>query len=266
VGNLKFLILLILFSSCGAYKRVVYVQSVGKPVDLSASKQITTPEIVFKNGDMLMITVSTVSPEASASFNPPLIADANQSVTEPNKMSFTSSLITYIVDINGEISFPVLGKIKVAGLKKSELEKFIKSSIYPRYIKEDPMIIVRLLNYRISVLGDVGRPGMYSFSNERITIFEALTNAGDLSVYGKRKDILLVREDGEGRRLTYRIDLTDPALIESSYYFLQQNDVIYVEPNGPKRRSSYFGVGESMTLGIIGTLLSVTSFMIAILR
>jgi polysaccharide export outer membrane protein len=257
--------LLFLLVSCKAYKEVVYVQTAGTQVDLTQNREKGIPEAIIKKGDLLMITLSTISAEAAIPFNPPLVADPQQSASEPGRMSNSQTLMSYLVNVNGEINFPVLGKLKVNGLKKTELESLIRSSIYPRYIKEDPMVTVRFLNYKISVLGDVTRPGQIASINERISIFDALSASGDLTIYGKRK-VLIIREDSEGNRNSYRVDLTDPNLLESPFYYLQQNDVVYVEPNSPRRRSSYFGTGESMTLGIVGTLLSVTSFMIAILR
>ena len=245
---------------------VIYVQDAGKAVDLSAAKQESQPAPVVKNGDQLMITVHTVSPEASASFNLPLQADPTRSSGQPNRMSSVSALQTYIVDANGEIVFPILGRVKLAGMSKPQVEAAIHDRIYPKYMKEDPMVTVRNLSFKVSVMGEVARPGVVSVSNERISIFEALTQAGDLTIYGKRDNVLLIREDAKGKRETYRLDLTDKGLIQSPYYFLQQNDVVYVQPNKQKARARYFGAGEQMTLSIIGSLVSVASLLIAVLK
>ncbi|WP_243348762.1 polysaccharide biosynthesis/export family protein [Parabacteroides sp. FAFU027] len=258
-------VVLMLFS-CESYKKVVYVQGAGKAAVLQDSLQLAPPSPVVKFGDQLMITVNTISPEAALPFNPPLVPDPSQLSSQPNKTSSVAALQTYIVDAAGEINFPVIGRIRVAGMTRSELESSIRDRIYPKYMKEDPMVTVRNLSFKVSVMGEVARPGVVSVSNERISIFEALTQAGDLTIYGKRDNVLLIREDAKGKRETYRLDLTDKGLIQSPYYFLQQNDVVYVQPNKQKARARYFGAGEQMTLSIIGSLVSVASLLIAVLK
>jgi len=255
--------LLLLLVSCKAYKNVIYLQQPEVLTDLTPRAESGIPEAVVKKGDLLMITLNTVSAEAAIPFNPPIVADVSRAASDPTAMASNQSLMTYLVSVNGEINFPVLGKLKVNGLRKSELEALIRSSVYPRYIREDPMVTVRFINYKVSVLGDVAKSGPISCMNEKISIFEALSSAGDLTLYGRRK-VLLIREDSEGNRLTYRIDLTNPRLLQSSFYYLQQNDIVYVEPNTPRRRSSYVGVGESMALGLIGTLISITTFLLTL--
>lgn len=255
-----------LLSSCQSYKKVIYVQDAGKAVDLSAAKQESLPAPVVKNGDQLMITVNTVSPEASASFNPPLVPDPAQSATQVNKTMSAPALLTYIVDANGEILFPILGRVKVAGMSKPQVEAAIHDRIYPKYVKEDPMVTLRFLSYKVAVLGEVARPGAVTTTGERITLFDALAQVGDLTIYGRRDNVLLIREDEKGKRETFRIDLTDGRLIDSPYYFLQQNDVVYVQPNKQKAHGASFGAGEQMTLSIIGSVVSVASLMIAVFK
>lgn len=259
------IVFIFLLSSCHTSKNVVYVQNAGVPIDLNKSVLPSLPELVVKNGDMLLITVSTVSPEASVPFNPPLITDPSRVV---NVVSTTNSPtpLSYLVDDRGFITFPVIGKVLVSGLSRLQIEDLIKTSIYPRFIKEDPIITVRLTNYRISVLGEVIRPGVITTYNDRISIFEALALSGDLTIYGQRDNVLLIREDLKGKRETYRIDLRDKKLIESPYFYLQQNDVLYVQPNPSKTRSSSIGTGEYLLFTVVGSLISVTSLLYTIFR
>ncbi len=259
-------VVLFLLTACHSSKNVVYVQNAGVPIDLSKSILPSLPELVVKNGDMLMITVSTISPEASVPFNPPLISDPNRIAAAVSSTTSTPTPLSYLVDDRGYISFPVIGKVFVAGLSRIQIEELIKSSIYPRFLKEDPIITVRLTNYRISVLGEVSRPGVITTTNDRISIFEALALSGDMTIYGQRENVLLIREDMKGKRETYRVDLRDKNLIQSPYFYLQQNDVVYVQPNNVKTKSSAIGTGEYLIFSVIGSLISVTSLLISILR
>lgn len=260
------MVIVSLFSSCKSYKKVVYVQEAGQAVSLSAAAQEGVPAPTIKNGDQLMITVNTPSPEAALPFNPSLIPDPTQLSGSNSRVTSTAALQNYLVDTKGEINFPVIGKMKVAGINKAELELLIRDKIYPRYLKEDPIVTVRYMNFKISVLGEVTRPGSISVTNERISIFDALSQAGDLSIYGRRENVLLIREDAEGKRTNYRINLTDKDLIQSPYYFLQQNDVIYVEPNKQKARNSAFGTAETMSVSVVGIFISVASLIATLTR
>ena len=163
--------------------------------------------------------------------------------------------------------FPVLGTVKVGGLTKSECEKLIHDKIMP-YLnaKENPVVTVRMANYKISVLGEVNRPGMFTVSNEKINIFEALAQAGDLTIYGVRDNVKLIRENAKGRKEIHTVVLNDANLINSPYYYLQQNDIIYVEPNKVKARN--FTVGQTTTLWFSATsiLISMASLLYNILK
>lgn len=262
---LQLVIIFFLFSSCNTSRKVIYVQNAGSLIELDKSTLPSLSEMVIKNGDVLMITVSTVSPEAAAVFNPPFIADASRALSA-STMTSTPSPLTYLVDDNGTIPFPVIGRISVVGKTKTQIEEFIRKSIFPKYVKEDPIVTLKVVNYKISILGEVARPGVYSTMNDRISIFEALALAGDMTIYGKRDNLLLIRENSVGRRESYRIDITDKNLIESPYYYLQQNDVLYIQPNRTKTNSTAIGSGEYMIFTILGSLLSVTSVVITLMR
>ena len=219
---------IILFASCGSVKNVAYLQN-SDDVDLSRSEYLYDARIMPK--DILTITVNTVNPEASAPFN--LIVSTALNTSSANQsLGSNRALQTYLVDNRGCIEFPVLGTIEVGGLTKSMCEQMIHDKIKP-YLNaaENPVVTVRMSNYKISVLGEVNRPGMFTVGNEKINILEALAQAGDLTIYGVREKVKLIREDARGKKEIRTINLNDANIINSPYYYLQQNDIVYVEPN-----------------------------------
>ena len=264
----SYIFLLFLLTSCGSVKNVAYLQN-SDDIDLSRSEYLYDAHIMPK--DVLTITVSTVNPEASAPFN--LIVHPTLTNMSSNVSTSGGSLQTYLVDNKGLIDFPVLGSLQVGGLSKSECEKMIHDKLLP-YLNatENPVvtvrmsITVRMSNYKISVLGEVNKPGMFTVSNEKINILEALAQAGDLTIYGVRDKVKLIRENASGKKEIIRINLNDAEIINSPYYYLQQNDIVYVEPNKVKARNST--IGQSTTLWLSGTsiLVSLASLIVNILR
>ena len=249
-------------SSCASSKDVAYIQN-SNMVDLSESAFLYDARIMPK--DVLTITVNTVNPEASAPFN--LIVRNTLTNSSSSIGTSSGSLQTYLVSNDGTIDFPVLGTLQVGGLTKLECEKRIHDKILP-YLNanENPVVTVRMSNYKISVLGEVNRPGMFTVGNEKINIFEALAQAGDLTIYGVRNNVKLIREDANGRKEIYTLNLNDASIINSPYYYLQQNDIIYVEPNKVKAQNS--GVGQTTSLWLTSTsiLISLASLMYSILK
>lgn len=245
-----------LLMSCQSSKRVAYVHNAGSSVVLSKSTLPTLPELIIKNGDNLKITIFTYESEVSAPFN-------GQASSESEKAG-ASALSGYLVDSRGEINFPVLGKLHVAGKTKNQVEEMIKNMISPHYVKEMPVVNVRVTNFKVTVLGDVAGNKIIPVSDDRITIMEALAQAGDLLITGRRDNVLLIRENTVGMRETYRIDLRDEHLIDSPFYYLQQNDLIYIEPN--TRKSNLGGMDYTQLYMIVGTLISVSSFAIFLFK
>ena len=254
---------LLLLMSCSSSKNVAYIQN-SDTVDFSRSEVLYDARIMPK--DILMITVNTVNPEASAPFN--LVVSASlRSGTGNQGMSSNRALQTYLVDNEGCIEFPVVGTLKVGGLTKSECEQLIHDKIR-RFLnaEETPIVTVRMSNYKISVLGEVSRPGMFTVGNEKINIFEALAQAGDLTIYGVRDNVKLIREDENGQKNVYTLNLNDAEIINSPYYYLQQNDIIYVEPNKVKSRNSGIGQSTSLWLTTTSILISLSSLLYNILK
>ncbi len=256
-------LLAMLLHSCGAPDKIPYLIKAEKLqlYELEHYAKIYEAKIMAK--DVLTISVNTTVPEAAAPFNLGSSAGSGVQVTGITG----TALQTYIVDKEGYIDYPIVGRIKVMGLTRFEAEDLIKSKIHPAYITEVPIVNVRFKNYKISVLGEVSRPGQYTIDTEQCTIFDALALAGDLTIYGKRDNVMLIREDNFGRKSITRINLQNPRLmLDPEIYYLQQNDVLYVEPNKTKSKASAIGTGETYAISIISTLISVTTLIMTILK
>lgn len=238
---------------CGSSKNVTYWQNIDS-ISLAASKGLYDARIMPK--DELTILVQTTDPLTSEPFNLRLNGQQNQTQNKG-----------YLVDNDGYINFPIVGKIHVAGLTKTECEDLVKSKIQPYLSRtENPLVSVRMSSYRITVIGEVGSPGVIPVSTEKINIVEALAQAGDMTVYGKRDNILLIREDQQGEKHKVRLNMNDANIINSPYYYLQQNDIIYVEPHKVKARNTFFGSNTSIWFSVLGIATSITGFLINILR
>ena len=227
------LVATVMLSSCGNVKNVAYLQN-SDYIDFNRSEYLYDAHIMPK--DVLTITVSTVNPEASAPYN--LIVRNTLTSTSSSIGTSSGSLQTYLVDNNGTIEFPVLGTLQVGGLTKAQCEQMIHDKLRPYMnASENPVVTVRMSNYKISVLGEVARPGMFTVGNEKINILEALAQAGDLTIYGVREKVKLIRENSQGKKEIHTLNLNDADIISSPYYYLQQNDIVYVEPNKVKART-----------------------------
>ena len=243
----------LLLSSCSSYKKVPYLQDAEAISNLQKELPMYDAQIMPK--DLLTITVNTTIPEAAAPFNLTVHTASN---------SGQSSLQQYLVSNEGTIDFPVLGSLHVSGLTKSEAESLILQKL-GAYLKETPIVTVRMTNYKISVLGEVARPGMFTISNEKVNIFEALALAGDLTIWGQRDNVKLIREDAAGQREIINLNLNKADIITSPYYYLQQNDILYVTPNKTKAKNS--DIGQSTSLWFSGTsiLVSLVNILVTFL-
>lgn len=247
--RILFILISMIVVSCASRKNIVYLQDVN-----GGSIEGKMYETKFKPDDLLIIFVSSKDPEASTPFNLELVINPQST----SGMVGQRQQQYYLVDNNGEIDFPVLGKIKVAGLTRPEFVKFLKTKLSE--FVEDPVINIRIMNYKVSVFGEVQRPGSFTIPSERITLLDAVSLAGDFTIYGSRKNVLLIRERN-GKKISQRIDLTKSNFINSEYYYLEQNDVVYVEPNNTKVNSSVVGPNTSTiltALSLLITLLAIT--------
>lgn len=245
--KLVFILSLFVLQSCASRKAVAYLQDID---NTGNSNSVSSYEPVLKNDDLLSIIVSADDPELTYMFNIPQI-QGNYKVSDNQ-----DGIKTYLIDSNGEIIFPVLGKIKLAGLTRTQAVQFLTDKVRP-YIAKNPTINLRILNFKFSVLGEVNKPGSHVINSERITLLEAIANAGDLTIYGKRDNILLIREK-EGTKVYNRIDITKSDFINSEFYYLTQNDVVVVEPNKTRVNASAFGPN-------VTAIISATSVVISLL-
>lgn len=253
------LLSLLLLTGCMSTKNVSYFQN-REAVNTAVSQQLYDAKIMPK--DILQIRVFTVNPEASEPFN--LMKTANSS---SNINPDQGSVYNYLVDNDGNVSMPVLGALHLGGLTKNEAESLIVSKIKP-YLSDTENVIVhvRMINYKYAVLGEVNKPGVFTTPNEKISVLEALAQAGDLTLYGERDKIFVIREDAAGQKAYHQLNINDANIVNSPYYYLQQNDVVYVEPNKAKARSSYFTTSTSMWFTLTSMLMSVATFILALTR
>jgi len=216
----------------------------------------------IKPKDILSITVVSTEPEASRIYN--LIVPQMTEASNPTNVFSQPALQTYLVDNDGNIDFPIFGKIKVAGFTRKELESFLQKKLSPEFSKESPIITIRFMNYSVNILGEVLRPGKFETINDRITIFEGLAMAGDLTIYGRRDNVMVLRENSDGSKEYITLNLNDKDVINSPAYYLEQNDVVYVEPNKSRSKSSNYGAAETFGISSLSVLLSVTSLLITV--
>ena len=254
--------MILLLGSCSSAKKVAYFKNVDY-VDLAASKGLYDARIMPK--DQLTITVVTSDPETSRPFN--LSVPTTLGVDGRLGSSGSGTLLQYLVDNNGEIDFPVIGKISVSGMTKTECEAYITKKIKP-YLSETetPVVTVRMSSYRVTVAGEVTSPKVVPVATEKMSVLEAIAQAGDLTIYGKRDNVLLIRENADGQKEVHRLNLNDANIINSPYYYVQQNDYIYVEPNKTKASGASVGPTTSLWISFIGIVTSVASLIVNILR
>jgi polysaccharide export outer membrane protein len=239
--------LLISMGSCVAKKEMLYLQ---EAEGINVLETIVKVEPKIQQDDLLSINVSALDVEAALPFN---LFEAGGTVASISKP------ITYLVNSDGDINFPVLGKIKVEGFTTKEITSHL-TDVLAVYIK-NPIVNTRLTNFKVTVLGEVKSPGTYPVPNERISILEAIGLAGDLTIQGKRKTMVLIREQN-GKRTFIDIDLTSREILNSPYFYLAQNDVLIVEPNKSKINSSAVGANTGIILTSISFLISIVAILI----
>lgn len=251
-----------ILGSCTSYKSVPYMQNPEAVNEFLDSLPLYDAKIMPK--DLLSITVNTTDPQAAAPFNLTVQTALNASLTNINTTT-QPTLQQYLVNNEGEIDFPVIGRLQVGGLTKNEAEDLIRERLKP-YLKEPPIVTVRMANYKISVLGEVSSPGTFTVSNEKVNVLEALAMAGDMTVYGVRDNVKLIREDATGKREIITLDLNRADIVVSPYYYLRQNDIIYVTPNKTKARNSDIGNATTIWISATSILVSIASLVVNIVK
>lgn len=238
-------------SSCSSSRSpLTYFKDVQTETVMTSPAQYSP---VIEPDDELYIMVTSWAPSATAAYNLPL---TNPAQSETMGMSSTPRIQSYLVNPQGDIDMPQLGKIHVAGLTCEQLKDELYNKISADV--EDPVIIVRLMNFKVNVAGEVQHPGPQKVGTERYSILDALTAAGDLTEYGERNNVLLIREEN-GQRTAHRINLNDPSVLTSPYFYLQQNDYVYVEPNKIRKDNSKYNQNNAFKVSVISTIVSACS-------
>jgi polysaccharide biosynthesis/export protein len=242
-----FIATILVLSACVNTRSATYFNGVN---DATLPSTTRIPESVIQKNDLLSVSISSLNPEATKIFNDQNTASAMITGTTPTMVS------GYLVGSDGTIQFPLLGNLKAEGLTKNQLNESIVKKILEKQLLKDPVVSIRFLNFRVTVLGEVKNPAVVSVPNEKISLLEAIGLAGDLTIYAKRDNILIIREEN-GNTVTKRLNLNSNELLTSPYYYLKSNDVVYVEPNKAKVATSGSGqqwipiVVSGLTLAVI---------------
>ena len=255
-------ILLAYLSSCTTYKQLQYLQG---DIDSTKYSQFKVPEQRIQKGDQISIAVFSDNAAASALFNSgsiPTSAGAGMSASAQGAGNGSATGNVYEVDQEGNIFFPQIGKLNVEGLTRDGMKSLLDSKLKDKLLI-NPYYVIRFLNLKITVFGDVGSPGVYPLVRENTNIFEALTLAGDMTFFGKRENVLIIREK-DGKRVFARIDVTKPDVFNSPYYYLQQNDIVFVDMRKGKINTQNQAWVQNITLGL--SLMSGVAFLINLFR
>jgi len=248
--TIKLFVISIVVTSCVSKKKIVYFQN--DEIDQENVSNIY--KTIFKPDDLLRITVSGSDLEVVQPFNLPAVAfsaSTGRAVGQP-------LMQTYLIDSHGYIDFPVLGKLKIGGLDRENAINLFKNKLYPHVKK--PIVNISIANFKITVQGDVKKPGTYTIPNERITIMEALGLAGDTNISAQRSNVKVIREEGNEKK-QYLVDLRSNTLFTSPVYYLQQNDLIYVEPNYAKTQGASYNQNTGLFISIASVLISLITVL-----
>jgi polysaccharide export outer membrane protein len=257
-----FLVIIIFTSSCISSKKVPYFRSErkGEIVDIPSYRLEST--VRFRPDDILGITVNVPGePNVSSDYNLPLVPIANTENSTEDLVNPGMGRQTFLINKDGTIDFPVLGTIKVAGYTQAELEKYLHTLLSEKLV-EHPVVTVRLLNFKITVTGEVANPGFYTVSSDHISVVEALALAGDMTIYGRRDDIVLMRTKPDGTYTKIPLNINKEDIISSPYFFLQQNDILYVTPNNARAQTADISPQLSVAIGMGSFVMSLVTFVL----
>ena len=248
---LFFFVFIFTLTSCINTRKAVYFNNIADSNIPATTKDM---EPVIQHNDIIAIHVSSLNPEASLIFNTP---KSTNNVSGRGATSVSGEANGYLVNPDGTIQFPVLGNLKAVGLTKSQLRTQIIQSLLDKKLLVDPIVDIRFVNFRVTVLGEVGRPAVVNVPNEKISILEAIGMAGDLTIYANRENVLLIREV-DGNKEIKRLNLNSNEIFTSPYYYLRSNDIVYAEPNKTKVR------GTSQSWQILPIVLASLSFLVIV--
>lgn len=255
--NRLFLIICLIacLTACKTPEKINYIQDVEPGVTQPIESR---QSIIIQPKDMLSIIVSTKDPELAAIFN--LSVQANRAGVPIFSSAYNQYLSGYVVDNNGDIDFPILGKIHAAGLSRWALQERIIQKLIERDLLKDMVVTIEFMNFKVSVLGEVKNPGTYSIEGDKVTVLEAIAMAGDLTIYGLRNEVYVIREEN-GERQNFKLDLRSKDIFNSPAYYLRQNDIIYVQPNEVRAGQSTINQNSVRSISL---WLSITSLLTSI--
>ena len=261
IWNYMLMCVVVLCTSCASSKKVVYLQDV---VPLKQQDIEQKYEVYVHNDDLLAIMVNSKNPELALPFNMPMVS---YQLGSGSTNSACQRVLGYLVDGNGDIDFPILGKLHVAGLTRMQLTEMIKQRLIEGDLIKDPIVTVQFLNYKVSVMVEVYRPGYFNISGDRITLLEGVSMAGALTIYGRRDRVAEIREK-DGKRTILMHDLRSSDIFNSPCYYLQQNDIVYVEPNKAKAEQTDINQNKSLGVwfGAISALVSIASLIVTLTK
>ena len=251
----------LLLASCATNKRAAYIQQVQTDIPTAIEQDY---QIRIKPLDRLTVTINSKDPELAAPFN---AASSYNSLNGLSSYSSSSNgnLQILTVDKEGKIQLPIIGEIDCDGLTRNELAKKIENTIRENGMVHDPIVIIQFADVKFSVLGEVARPGQFSITKDRISLFDALAMAGDLTIYGQRENVALIREEN-GMRTVHYFDLQNPDILTSPYFYLQQDDVVYVTPNKYKAQAGEINQNRSFYISLVSVAVSVATLLVTITR
>ena len=251
----------LLLASCATNKRAAYIQQVQTDIPTAIEQDY---QIRIKPLDRLTVTINSKDPELAAPFN---AASSYNSLNGLSSYSSSSNgnLQILTVDKEGKIQLPIIGEIDCDGLTRNELAKKIENTIRENGMVHDPIVIIQFADVKFSVLGEVARPGQFSITKDRISLFDALAMAGDLTIYGQRENVALIREEN-GMRTVHYFDLKNPDILTSPYFYLQQDDVVYVTPNKYKAQAGEIHQNRSFYISLVSVAVSVATLLVTITR
>lgn len=260
------LVLILSTTSCTSYKTVPYFLN-SDSVNMIQAQTLFDARLMPKD----IITINVNCPEdadVARQFNLVVQSDryGNNNTIGTTVTSQQYAQVQYIISNEGYIDFPILGRLNIVGKTKNELEDYIANLIYPKYLKKRPVVTVMMANFKVSVLGEVSRPGAFTAQNGKMNILEALALAGDMTIYGRRDIVKVLREDAMGNKTFGVLNLNDANVIHSPYYQLQQNDVVYVTPNKVKAKNSGIGTETSLWFTSVSIVISMASLLYNILK
>lgn len=251
-----FIVMTSVFFSCNLSKNIPYFKDIPDTTNQVINKpQAEYSELKIRPNDILFITIQTVEPQTNSLINSTLSTSNISAMSSENLGQNSATPVGYLVDFNGFIELPIVGRMKVEGLSTAQASEIVRKSAEQFF--NNPTINVRFGNFAVSVLGEVTRPGIYRIANEKATILDAISLAGDLTIFGKRDNILVIR-DFNGRKEFARLSINNTNFLNSKYYYLQQGDIIYVEPNKSKVVSSDLSVSRNISLALTGVSLTIS--------